>query len=781
MRAYPLLPSHLNMRTTHRPASAATESQAGSRSFRESVHDRYERSLLQKERKPRHAKTLLLSIVVPIYNERENLRLLIRRITRSLEGEAYGYEIIFVDDRSEDRSTEYLRALSADCDIRVYEKVGKRGKSSSLLEGFRHARGSVIAMIDGDLQYPPERIPAMVRELERCDIVVGNREKRHTSRLRSMLSRAFQFFFGRLLLSLNVDVQSGLKVFRAEILQHLSAPSTAWGFDYQFLYRAKRLGYRIGQIGIVFEERRHGKSHVNALWTGLELALGALALRLRYLPHDFLPFLAYPHPTERLGFTFDNKEDFLFLPKIMSIKKHIYAETVALGIATVAVAAGALWLASSVTGFSPLLILSAAVAALYVAIIAFKVAVVRQSHKRRPLKFSPREIAALRDEDLPMYSILIPLYKEAEVIEQIIEAMSRIDYPKDKLDIIITLEEYDRETIDAIARAKPPAYFRTLILPDVKPKTKPKALNVAFLETKGEFLVIYDAEIIPDPDQLKKAVLAFRKRPEVACMQTRLDHYNADQNWITKLFNAEFSFHYDMFLPGLEKLGYALPLSGHSTHFRRSVIEGIGAWDPYNLTEDCDMGIRLFRRGYKTDIIDSLSQEEATCSMHAWILQRSRWMKGFIQTSIVHLRHPVRLKNELGGWGKFCAFLLIVPGSVIMNIVNLFYWALLGMWLFTHSLAIQSLFPGPVLYLSLFSFAAGNFLFMYLNLLGSYKRQRYGIVKYGLLSFFYWLMLAYSAVRACVHLVVKPHQWEKTAHGKHLLSSPLYAPAPLTP
>jgi cellulose synthase/poly-beta-1,6-N-acetylglucosamine synthase-like glycosyltransferase len=575
-------------------------------------------------------------------------------------------------------------------------------------------------------------------------------------------------------------VQSGLKVFRAEILSHIDLKTTAWGFDYQFLYRARRMGYRIGQVDIVFEERMHGISHVRALNTMLELGLGALLLRMSFLTGDLLPFLAYPHRSEYQNPGFANTRDFLFLPAIASIKQHIFAETVVLAIVTLGAAAAVIGGLSFLTGFSPLLLLSALIAALYVGIIGFKVRVVREAVKRKPLKFSRRELAQLKDEDLPSYTVIIPLYQEAEVIPQIAKAMTMIDYPTDKLDIVITLEEYDQETIEAIERAALPSHFRTIILPDVKPKTKPKALNVAFLQTHGELLVIFDAEIIPDADQLKKAVLAFRKFPDIACIQTRLDHYNADQNWITKLFNAEFSFHYDMFLPGLQKLGYALPLSGHSTHFRRAVLEDIGAWDPYNLTEDCDVGIRLFRNGYKTDIIDSYSREEATSSLGAWIIQRSRWMKGFIQTSIVHLRHPVRLKNELGGWGKFCAFLLIVPGSVLMNIINLFYWGLFGAWLVTHSAVIQSLFPGPVLYLSLFSFAAGNFLFMYLNLLGSYGRQRYSMVKYSLLSFFYWLMLAYSAVRACVHLVWKPHQWEKTKHGTHLSSPPLYAAAPLS-
>ncbi len=747
-------------------------------SFRESVKKRYERGIGQQHAKRKQKDAVFLSIIVPVYNERPNLRPLIQRIMKSMQGAEYGYELIFVDDRSNDRSAEMIRSFSASSPIRVLTKKGERGKAYSLIEGFQQAKGEVIAMIDADLQYPPEKIPDMVELMQEYDIVVGNRRIRRTSGLRTFLSRTYQRIFGHFVLGLKTDVQSGLKVFRADILHHVKMHPSAWGFDYQFLYHAKRLGYRIGQTDIVFEDRKYGQSHVNTILTAFELIVGSVTLRLSYLPKDILPFLFYPHISEYHTRGFTNTDDFLFLPDIVSTRKHFFRETVVLLVVSLLVIGAGIGLLSAVTGYSPLLILSGMLALVYLGLIVFKLRIVRAGMQRKPVSFKPDDIAAITDEELPIYTILIPLYKEAEVIPQIVTAMSRIDYPVDKLDIIITLEEYDHETIDAIAQAGMPAHFRTLILPDVKPKTKPKALNVAFLQTSGEFLVIYDAEIIPDPDQLKKAYLAFKKHPDIACFQTQLDHYNAEQNWITKLFNAEFSFHYDLFLPGIQKLGYVVPLSGHSTHFRRDVLEDIGAWDPYNLTEDCDMGIRLFRKGYKTEMMDSRSQEEATCSIGAWVAQRSRWMEGFVQTSIVHLRHPLRLKNELGGWSKLLAFLVLVPGSVVMNIINLFFWVLLGAWFVTQSTAIQQLFPGPVLYISIFSFAFGNFTFMFLNLLGSYKRERYSLVKYSLLSFFYWLMLAYASLRGCVHLIFKPHQWEKTKHGKHLLT-PVYATIPV--
>lgn len=708
----------------------------------------------------------LLSVIVPAREERENLPDLLERLSAALEPEPYPYEILIVDDHSEDDSEEYVASVKNRYPVRFITKNGKAGKSYSILQGIDEAKGNIIAVIDADLQYPPEAIPDMVRLLRSHDIAVANRTVRHTSWYRTFLSKAYRNVFGRLLLKLNVDVQSGLKVFYKDILEHFELDPSPWGFDSQFLYKAKLLGCAIGQVDITFGRRIHGKSHVNSLSTSIELAWESLKLRFQFLPRYLFAFLYTPSSYRPAWRSAD--EDFLFLPETHSIKRHLHRETVSFIVASAVLAAVILWEISVIVGLPVLLVLSGLVSAFYLGIILFKLWVVYQSTRHKPLSYARRAVQRLSEDDLPVYTILIPLYQEAAVIPQIIKAMTAIDYPPEKLDVIITLEEYDHETMDAIRAAKPPKHFKTLILPNVKPKTKPKALNVALLEAKGEFLVIFDAEIIPDADQLKKAVLAFRDHPELAALQTRLDHYNRDQNLITKLFNAEFSFYYDLFLPGLQRLGYPLALSGHSMHFRTAALREVGGWDPYNVAEDCDVGIRLFRNGYRSDILDSLSQEEATSDWRAWTMQRSRWIKGFIQTTIVHLRHPFAFKDEIGGWKNFFAFLITVPGSVMLNMLNMIYTALLILWLITASPLIQAYFPGPILYVSMFSFVTGNFVFTLLNLLGSYERKRFSMVKYSLLSFVYWVMLSYATVRAIVQLVLRPHHWEKTKHGQHL-------------
>lgn len=496
------------------------------------------------------------------------------------------------------------------------------------------------------------------------------------------------------------------------------------------------------------------------------LVFGVQNSEKKYMNRFYSIFSFLNPPVNQISYS--NLNDYLFVSDINSSKYRFTKESFWVGffllffIAIVAYSARLLFSLSYVSFFS------GSLAIFYFGLMSFKIFIVYKSLQSSLIDFSREEIEKIKDEELPLYTILIPLYREENVITQIINAMSKIDYPPEKLDIIITLEEYDHETIEAIRRASPPKHFKTLILPNVTPKTKPKALNVAFLNTKGEYLVIYDAEIIPDSDQLKKAYLAFKKYPDIACFQTRLDHYNTEQNLITKLFNAEFSFYYDLFLPGLQRMNFPIPLSGHSTHFRMDILRDIGVWDPYNVTEDCDMGMRLYRGGYKTAMLDSLSREEATSTIEGWIKQRTRWMKGFIQTSIVHLRFPLVFIKELGGWKKFGAFFFIVPATALINVTNLVYWFLFIGWIFTHNKMIQAFFPTPILYLSVSTFVFGNIVFTYLNLLGVYKRKKFKLVKYSILSPLYWILLAIATTRAFFHFVFKPHQWEKTIHGTHL-------------
>jgi cellulose synthase/poly-beta-1,6-N-acetylglucosamine synthase-like glycosyltransferase len=375
------------------------------------------------------------------------------------------------------------------------------------------------------------------------------------------------------------------------------------------------------------------------------------------------------------------------------------------------------------------------------------------------------EVAALRDDELPSYTILVPVYKEANVVADLIGNLSQLDYPAEKLEILLLLEPDDTETIEAARAAHPPETMTMLIVPEGGPKTKPKACNVGMFFARGDFLVIYDAEDRPEPDQLKKAVIAFERGGEdLVCVQAALNYWNDDENVLTRMFTLEYSYWFDYMLPGLDTLRLPIPLGGTSNHFRTETLRRLGGWDPYNVTEDADLGIRASALGYRVGVVNSTTFEEANCATGNWIRQRSRWIKGYMQTLLVHLRHPVTLVRE-AGFRQTAAFALLVGGTPLTFLLVPPLYALFLVSLLVPAATLSSFFPGWVLTVSLFNLLIGNGLMVYLSMMGAFKRRRYELVPWAMLNPAYWILHSIAAYKAAWQLMTKPHYWEKTDHG----------------
>ncbi len=443
-----------------------------------------------------------------------------------------------------------------------------------------------------------------------------------------------------------------------------------------------------------------------------------------------------------------------------------------------------------------------ALSAMYVLIIAYRLLTVLISLAFRPeMRVSKEEIAALNDEDLPVYTILVPLYKEANIARKLIRALNRLDYPPEKLDVKLLLEQDDTATIRACRRIEMLARLDVIVVADAKPKTKPKACNHGLRYAEGEYVVIYDAEDRPEPDQLKKAVAAFAKVPErVICLQAKLNYYNAFQNILTRWFTLEYSAWFDLYLPGLHALDVPIPLGGTSNHFRTKVLQELEGWDPYNLTEDCDLGIRLHRYGFRTMTLDSTTWEEANSQIGNWLRQRSRWVKGYIQTHLAHTRSHTAALRELGPKG-YLSFLLTVGGLSATLLLNPFFWAVglvyLGLygghalaltpspWRLIYNDRVSDLPESPLTLWSLFSHVfywaavallAANALFVLVNLIACVKRRLWGLLPLALLSPLYWILISIAAWKGFFQLFSRPFYWEKTTHG--LTPKKKRAPAP---
>lgn len=402
----------------------------------------------------------------------------------------------------------------------------------------------------------------------------------------------------------------------------------------------------------------------------------------------------------------------------------------------------------------------------YVAVNLFKFVVsLAGSFTEIEYKVEEELIKNLDEKDLPVYTILLPVYKEPEVVPDLIDSLKKMDYPPNRLDVLFLVEENDPETLEAIKKAEPPASWRIIVIPDSQPKTKPKACNYGLFFARGEYLVIYDAEDLPDPDQLKKAVVAFRNFPEeYICFQAALNYYNRDTNFLTRMFTLEYSYWFDYMLPGLYKLKMIIPLGGTSNHFKVEKLKELGAWDPFNVTEDADLGVRAFAKGYKVGVINSTTWEEANSRLKNWIRQRSRWIKGYMQTYLVHNRNPLKLLRKVG-WRGFISFHLLIGGTPFMFLVNPIMWAVFIYWLITKSLALEPIFPSFILYMAIFNLLFGNFIAIYLSMLAVFKRKYYELLPYALLNPVYWILHSIASYIALYELFTKPFYWYKTQHG----------------
>ncbi|MBL4811421.1 MAG: glycosyltransferase [Rhodobacteraceae bacterium] len=363
----------------------------------------------------------------------------------------------------------------------------------------------------------------------------------------------------------------------------------------------------------------------------------------------------------------------------------------------------------------------------------------------------------------PIISLLVPLYKEPEIAGHLLQRLAQIDYPKARLDACLILEDNDHVTRAALARTKLPDWVQVITVPAGMIRTKPRALNYAMDFTRGSIIGIYDAEDLPARDQLHAVAAGFAKAPpEVACLQGVLDYFNTDSNWLARCFTLEYAAWFRVLLPGMARLGLAVPLGGTTLFIRKEVIEELGGWDAHNVTEDADLGIRLARRGYKTELISSVTQEEANARFWPWVKQRSRWLKGYAITWAVHMRDPKVLWQELGP-KRFFAFQVLFLGTLAQFCLAPVLWsAWLLMLGFGHPLNIL---PNWAVWAFIGTCLTGEVVNIAVALLGAKRAQKPRLYLWSLTLLAYFPMATLSVIKAFWEVVHNPFYWDKTSHG----------------
>jgi hypothetical protein len=365
---------------------------------------------------------------------------------------------------------------------------------------------------------------------------------------------------------------------------------------------------------------------------------------------------------------------------------------------------------------------------------------------------------------LPRITMLVPMHDEPRIAASLMARLGRLDYPRSLLDVVLVVEDDDYVTLAALGAADLPPWIRTVAVPPGLPRTKPRAMNYALNFARGSIVGVWDAEDAPEADQLRRVAARMGAAPpETACLQGKLDFYNADRNWIARCFTIDYALWFRLLLPGIERMGLAIPLGGTTLFFRREALERIGAWDAHNVTEDADLGIRLARAGYRTEVLDTTTLEEANAAALPWVKQRSRWLKGYMMTWAVHMRQPGRLWAELGAW-RFLGVQWLFGGAVLNAMLLPFAWmpivATLGGphpfagWLSHSTLGWLSL--------AVVGVTLGNMALASAACAAPAHRHLRRSVP---LLEAYFPLATLAIWKAAAELTLKPFHWDKTEHG----------------
>ncbi|MEE6170264.1 MULTISPECIES: glycosyltransferase [unclassified Mycolicibacterium] len=401
----------------------------------------------------------------------------------------------------------------------------------------------------------------------------------------------------------------------------------------------------------------------------------------------------------------------------------------------------------------------------YLLTLGDRVLIFKRGLASRPIVISDEAARSIPDADLPSYTILVPAYNEPEVVADLIGAMDALEYPRDKLQVLLLLEADDQVTIDAAEACGESDVITILLVPPAEPRTKPKACNYGLHFATGDIVTIFDAEDLPEPLQLRRVVRAFRQLPDnVACVQAKLVYHNGHQNLLTAWFTAEYALWFGYLLPGMMVSTSPIPLGGTSNHLRRDILRKIGAWDPFNVTEDADLGLRIASHGYRTAVIDSFTLEEANSDVINWIRQRSRWYKGYLQTWLVHIRQPLKLYRTLG-LRSFIRFTLVLAGTPIIAVLNLLFWFITVLWFLGQPAVVGEVFPVFIYFPALIAMVIGNFTVMYMNMVALREDDRSDLLLAALSVPLFWVMMSVAAAKGCYQMIRQPSFWEKTFHG----------------
>lgn len=381
-----------------------------------------------------------------------------------------------------------------------------------------------------------------------------------------------------------------------------------------------------------------------------------------------------------------------------------------------------------------------------------------------PLAFRSPDARGPREPPMPLISVLVPLLRESQIAERLVRRLSLLDYPRERLEILLIVEARDWMTKRALARAVLPDWMRIVEVPIGPVQTKPRALNYALALARGSLIGVYDAEDAPEPDQLRKVAAAFALAPpEVVCLQGALDFYNPRQSLLTQLFTLDYACWFRVLLPGISKMGLVIPLGGTTLFFRRKALQTLGGWDAWNVTEDADLGLRLARRGWRTELLPSTTYEEATSEVLPWVRQRSRWIKGYAMTWACHMRRPAELWRDLGP-RRYCWLQVMLLAPILQPLLAPCLWSF---WLLLFGLPhpLQPALGWVAMWALIGIFVAAELASITICIVALRATRHRGLGMVSPLLQAYGWLASFAAWKALIELILNPFYWDKTFHG----------------
>ena len=721
-----------------------------------------------------------ISIIVSVNKKQINVSAYLDSVKRALQAgyknkkarvKRNQYEVIFITNNAENVLFEDIEVFPRRGQVSVYVEKETFGKAKLLTKSIAYAQYDNLLILDEDFTLPPAALGNILSTtVGSLDVVaVFHSNQKHGPQTKEM-KEGFYPLTNSFLLSIQKEPDAKALIFTKKVWSTIRQTKFSdKTFTIEFLLKSREAGFKVSRYDI-FREKEEGISKVANIKNTIAASFFLMDVKLRKITPIMTP------PSEgvtmlQAGVRY-KKQQFIthstLSPKESAIDTFTIKQVLFISGFFALVAIGIL--------FNPIFlaeIIFSILSSMYLLDAVFNTYLVyRTIRGASEMTFTDDDFRKLRDEELPIYTILCPLYKEAHMLAPFLKGIAAIEWPAEKLDVLLLLEADDTESIEKIGEMNLPNYVRTLVVPNSQPKTKPKACNYGLVYANGEYVVIFDAEDIPDPMQLKKAYIGFqRAERNVVCLQAKLNYHNSNQNLLTKFFTAEYSWLFDVSLPGLQALRTIIPLGGTSNHFRKADLITLNGWDPFNVTEDADLGMRIFRMGYRTAIIDSVTFEEANSNVKNWIRQRSRWVKGYMQTYLVHSRETLPFLREKGAQALMLH--VVIGGRILFIFVNPLLWAVTIAYFTFHGIFgafIEKTYPPVILYIAVLSLALGNYVFIMGYILGCVKREQWGLIKYVYLIPLYMLLISLAGCVAFYQLLFKPYYWEKTIHGLHLVA-----------